>query len=117
MSQSILEAFKKRKKTLKFFALHSFAGIPIFPTGPFVDNIQFFLQECAELEDYEVERISIWITFLVHESRGFAAPMYTIEETEIDFGELRWWEALPEVGFLVILREAENLEVEDSREW
>nr|GMD08384.1 hypothetical protein Iba_chr06cCG16150 [Ipomoea batatas]GMD08385.1 hypothetical protein Iba_chr06cCG16160 [Ipomoea batatas] len=26
-------------------------------------------------------------------------------------------EALPEVGFLVILREAENLEVEDLREW
>nr|GLL18976.1 PHD finger protein MALE MEIOCYTE DEATH 1 [Ipomoea trifida] len=83
MSPPILEAFKKRKKTPKFFGLHSFAeaGYPIFPTGPFVENIRFFLQECADLEDYEVERMPIWITFLVHESRGFAAPLYTIEET------------------------------------
>nr|GLL27812.1 PHD finger protein MALE MEIOCYTE DEATH 1 [Ipomoea trifida] len=55
----------KRKKTQKFFSLYSFveAGYP------FVDNIRFFLQECASI------------------NLRFGAPLYTIEETEIDFGD------------------------------
>ncbi|CAH9138970.1 unnamed protein product [Cuscuta epithymum] len=81
-SPPILEAHKKPKKAPKFFGLATFAdpGCPISPTGPFFENVRFFLQQCAELEDYEVEGMPVWVTFLVHESRGFAAPLYTIEE-------------------------------------
>ncbi|MCD9559566.1 hypothetical protein HAX54_017616 [Datura stramonium] len=31
--------------------------------GPFRDNIRYFLQECAELEEYTVEGMPIWSTF------------------------------------------------------
>nr|GMD98813.1 PHD finger protein MALE MEIOCYTE DEATH 1 [Ipomoea batatas] len=64
LSSFSVEQRTKRKKTPKFFSLHSFAEAGY----PFVDNIRFFLQECVELEDYEVERISIWVIFLVHEA-------------------------------------------------
>lgn len=52
-------------------------------SGPFRDNIRVFLQECAELEDYNVEGMPIWCTLLVHENRGFVVSFYTIEESRV----------------------------------
>ncbi|KAL8248864.1 hypothetical protein R6Q59_005732 [Mikania micrantha] len=74
---------KKRKtKSAKYYGLKSFLqpGCPISPSGPFRDDVRFFLQECGELEDYNVEGMPIWCTFLFHENRGFVLPLYTIEE-------------------------------------
>ncbi|XP_022766322.1 PHD finger protein MALE MEIOCYTE DEATH 1 [Durio zibethinus] len=81
MSIPILETFRKRKRRPKLFAFHSFAepGCPINPTGPFRDNIQFFLKQCAETEDYCVKGMPIWCTFLVHD-RSCVVPLYIIEE-------------------------------------
>ncbi|CAK9156047.1 unnamed protein product, partial [Ilex paraguariensis] len=83
MSNDIFEASAKRKRSPKYYGLHTFAdpGCPIAPSGPFRDNIRFFLQECAEIEDYNVDGMPIWRTFLVHENRGFIVPLYTIEES------------------------------------
>ncbi|KAA8547684.1 hypothetical protein F0562_004113 [Nyssa sinensis] len=83
MSIPIFEACKKRKRTPKLYGLHTFAdpGCPIAPSGPFRENIRVFLQECTELEDYNVEGMPIWCTLLVHENRGFVFPLYTIEES------------------------------------
>ncbi|VFQ99703.1 unnamed protein product [Cuscuta campestris] len=84
MSPPILEACKKTKKTPKFFGLHTFAepGFHGFPAGgPFSLNVRSFLQQSCVLEDYAVEGMPVWVTFLVHETKGFAAPFYAIEET------------------------------------
>ncbi|XP_009789304.1 PHD finger protein MALE MEIOCYTE DEATH 1 [Nicotiana sylvestris] len=82
MSTKIFEAYKKSKRTPNFYGFHSFLdpGCPIKPTGPFRDNVRYFLQQCAELEEYTVEGMQIWSTFLVHKNRGVAIPLYTIEE-------------------------------------
>lgn len=66
----------------KYFGFHSFGdhGYPAMPSGSFSENIRFFLHECAEIEDYEVEGMSIWCMFLVLENRGIVIPLYTIEE-------------------------------------
>ncbi|KAI3824319.1 hypothetical protein L1987_05775 [Smallanthus sonchifolius] len=74
---------KKRKmKSAKYYGLQSFLqpGCPISPSGPFRDNVRVFLQECCQIEDYCVEGMQIWCTFLFHENRGFVLPIYTIEE-------------------------------------
>ncbi|KAL3527434.1 hypothetical protein ACH5RR_012090 [Cinchona calisaya] len=78
----IPEAFKKGKCVPKYYGFHTFGypGCPIMLNGPFRDNIRIFLQECAELEDYKLDGMPIWCTFLVHENRGFVVPLYTIEE-------------------------------------
>ncbi|KAG6383909.1 hypothetical protein SASPL_155526 (mitochondrion) [Salvia splendens] len=55
-------------------------GCPITLTGAFRDNISRFLQECAGLEDYDLEGMPIWRTFLVYESKGTVLPLYTVEE-------------------------------------
>ncbi|XP_059624625.1 PHD finger protein MALE MEIOCYTE DEATH 1-like [Cornus florida] len=83
MSISIFEACKKRKRKPKLFGLQTFGnpGYPITHSGPFRDSVQYFLQECAELEDYNVEGMPIWCTMLVHENRGFVFPLYAIEES------------------------------------
>nr|KUM45760.1 hypothetical protein ABT39_MTgene2326 [Picea glauca] len=85
MSIPIFEACKKRKRIPKLYGLHSFADprCPIALSGPFRDNIRVFLQECAELEDYNVEGMPIWCTLLVHENRGFVVSFYTIEESRV----------------------------------
>ena len=77
----ILETCRKRKRRPKLFGLHSFAepGCPINPTGPFRDNIRFFLKQCAEPEDYCVRGMPIWCTLLVHD-KSCVLPLYTIEE-------------------------------------
>ncbi|KAL5743540.1 hypothetical protein ACOSQ2_026656 [Xanthoceras sorbifolium] len=82
MSISILEACRKRKRRPKIYGFHTFAdsGCPISPAGPFRDNVRMFLQECAELEDYNLEGMPIWCTLLVHETLSFVVPLYTIEE-------------------------------------
>ncbi|KAK1423601.1 hypothetical protein QVD17_18906 [Tagetes erecta] len=74
---------KKRKmNSAKYYGLQSFLqpGYPISPTGPFRDDVRLFLSECCQLEDYNVEGMPIWCTFLFHENRGFVLPLYTIEE-------------------------------------
>lgn len=82
MSIPLLEACKKRKRTPKFYGLHTLAepGCPISPSGLFRDNIRYFLQECAEPEQYSVRGMPIWCTLLVHENKGLFFPLYTIEE-------------------------------------
>ncbi|KAJ6684194.1 PHD FINGER PROTEIN MALE MEIOCYTE DEATH 1-RELATED [Salix viminalis] len=82
MSIPNLENCKKRKIWPKLYDFNTFCepDCPISPTGPFRDNIRLFLQQCAEPEDYKVEGMSIWCTFLVIESKNFVVPLYTIEE-------------------------------------
>ncbi|KAK1361841.1 PHD domain-containing protein [Heracleum sosnowskyi] len=82
-SKQILESFKKRKRMPKLYNFHTFAdpGCPIALSGPFRDNIQQFLQQCGEVEDYNIDGMPIWCTFLVHETKGLVIPLYTIEET------------------------------------
>ncbi|GAB4831620.1 hypothetical protein Ancab_005632 [Ancistrocladus abbreviatus] len=79
----VLEACKKRKRKPKLFAFHTFCdpGSPINLTGPFRDNIRFFIRECAELEDYKVNEMPVWCTLLVQENRGIVIPLYTVEES------------------------------------
>ncbi|CAI9276253.1 unnamed protein product [Lactuca saligna] len=74
---------KKRKmKSAKYYGLQNFLqpGCPISLSGSFRDNVRRFLQECGQPEDYKVEGMPIWCTFLVHENRGFVLPLYTFEE-------------------------------------
>ncbi|KAK9272792.1 hypothetical protein L1049_003169 [Liquidambar formosana] len=82
MSIPILEACRKRRRRPKLYGFHNFAdqGSPINPSGPFRDNIRVFLRECAEVEDYNIDGMPAWCTLLVHESRNFVVPLYTIEE-------------------------------------
>lgn len=82
MSIPILEACKKRKRRPKLFGFHTFGdpGCPIRPNGQFRENVRLFLQECAEIEDYNLEGMPIWCTLLVHENRSLVVPLYTIEE-------------------------------------
>ncbi|XP_060183792.1 PHD finger protein MALE MEIOCYTE DEATH 1 [Lycium barbarum] len=82
MGVEILEAYKKKKRRSNFYSFQNFLdpGYPITSMGTFRDNIRLFLQECAELEEYTVEGMSIWSTFLVHKKRGIVIPLYTIEE-------------------------------------
>ncbi|KAG9129203.1 hypothetical protein Leryth_006405 [Lithospermum erythrorhizon] len=63
---------KKRKNSSKYHNFHTFCdpGCPIQPTGPFRDNIRLFLEECGEVQGYEVEGMQIWSTLLVHEKKG-----------------------------------------------
>ncbi|GAV60463.1 PHD domain-containing protein [Cephalotus follicularis] len=65
------------------YGFHTFAdpGCPMKPpTGAFRDNIRVFLHDCAETEDYDVHGMPIWCTLLVHETKSFVIPLYTIEE-------------------------------------
>lgn len=83
MASTILDSHSNRNKTPpKFHGFHTFAepGCPITLTGAFRDNIRRFLQECAGLEDYDLDGILIWRTFLVYESKGTVLPLYTVEE-------------------------------------
>ncbi|KAK4275005.1 hypothetical protein QN277_018151 [Acacia crassicarpa] len=82
MSFSLLEACKKRKRLPKVFTFHSFAdpGCPISSNGPFRDNIRLFLQECGELEDFQIQGMPLWTTGLIHEKSNCMIPLYTIEE-------------------------------------
>ncbi|KAK2995407.1 hypothetical protein RJ640_029039 [Escallonia rubra] len=83
MSIPILEACKKRKPRPNLYGFKTFGypGCPIDLSGPLRGNIRIFLQECAELEDYNVEGIPTWCTLLVKEDSGFVVPLYTIEES------------------------------------
>ncbi|KAI3451327.1 hypothetical protein Pfo_007992 [Paulownia fortunei] len=83
MAPPILESHTKRNRTTpKFYGFHTFAepGFPVSLTGAFRDNIRQFLQQCAEPEDYDLEGMPIWCTFLVYENRGTVLPLYTVEE-------------------------------------
>ncbi|KAK6125827.1 hypothetical protein DH2020_040433 [Rehmannia glutinosa] len=66
----------------KFYGFHTFAepGFPVSLSGAFRDNMRQFLQQCAEPEDYDIEGMPIWCTFLVYENRGTVLPLYTVEE-------------------------------------
>ncbi|KAM6546181.1 hypothetical protein CsatB_026917 [Cannabis sativa] len=79
MSVPILEACKKRKRRPKLFGFHTF-GDSIQARGPFRESIRLFLQECAEIEDYNLEGMPVWCTLLVLENRSLVLPLYTIEE-------------------------------------
>ncbi|CAN4126887.1 unnamed protein product [Withania somnifera] len=78
------EDYKKmmKKSVSNFYGFDTFLdpGCPITLMGAFRDNIRCFLEECAELEEYTVEGMPIWCTFLVHTSKGAVIPLYTIEE-------------------------------------
>ncbi|KAL8472341.1 hypothetical protein ACS0TY_028904 [Phlomoides rotata] len=68
----------------KFYGFHTFAesGVPVtFTGGAFRDNVGQFLQQCAEPEDYSIDGMPVWRTFLVYENRGTAIPLYTVEES------------------------------------
>lgn len=83
MATQILESHTKRNRTPpKFYGFHTFAerGFPVSLTGAFRDNIRQFLQQCAESEDYDLQGMPIWRTFLVYEKRGTVLPLYTVEE-------------------------------------
>ena len=71
------------KRIPKLYGLHSFADPRCCSLWSLSrqHNIRVFLQECAELEDYNVEGMPIWCTLLVHENRGFVVSFYTIEES------------------------------------
>lgn len=80
--ENLADMCKKRKRLPQMYPFHTFSdpGYPIAPTGPFRDNIRFFLQHCADLEEYRVDGMPVRLTFLVHENRGFIVPLYTIQE-------------------------------------
>ncbi|KAL2241114.1 PHD finger protein MALE MEIOCYTE DEATH 1 [Sesamum indicum] len=83
MAPPVLESNMKRNVApSKFYGLHSFGepGFPLSLTGAFRDNIRQFLRECAEPEDYDLDGMPIWCTFLVYENRGTVLPLYTVEE-------------------------------------
>lgn len=82
MSLPILKTCKMRNRAPKLFGLNAFCdpGCPINPTGAFRDNMRVFLQECAEIEDYNIDTMSVWCTLLVQENKGVVLPLYTIEE-------------------------------------
>nr|DAD35830.1 TPA_asm: hypothetical protein HUJ06_006470 [Nelumbo nucifera] len=83
MAITVLDACKKRKRKPKLYGFHTFAdpGCPIILTGPFRDNIRSFIEECGEIEDYNVEGMPTWSTLLVNENNGVVVPLYTIEES------------------------------------
>ncbi|XP_043722087.1 PHD finger protein MALE MEIOCYTE DEATH 1 [Telopea speciosissima] len=83
MSITIFEACKKRVRKPKLFGFHTFGdpGCPIDLTGPFRDNIRVFVQECGEIEQYQVEGMPTWCTMLVNENNGVALPLFTVEES------------------------------------
>lgn len=78
-----MEALKKRKRKPKTYGLHTFGhpGCPIAPSGAFRDNIRVFLRQCSEPEEYSVDGMPVWTTFLEHENQGFLVPLYTVEES------------------------------------
>ncbi|KAM7277868.1 hypothetical protein ACFE04_005002 [Oxalis oulophora] len=83
----ILEACGKRKRRQKIQPFHSFPPSHRLSTesaaaaGPFRDNIRVFLQQYADIEDYNVQwMMPIWCTLLQHEDNSFVVPLYTIEE-------------------------------------
>ncbi|PIN01011.1 PHD Zn-finger protein [Handroanthus impetiginosus] len=83
MAHPIHESPTRRNRTPpKFYGFHTFAepGFPVSLSGAFRDNIRMFLEQCAELEDYDFQGMPIWCTFLVYESRGTVLPLYIIEE-------------------------------------
>ncbi|OVA04079.1 zinc finger protein [Macleaya cordata] len=84
MEITMSEAIKnKRKRNPKRYGFHTFGdpGCPITFTGPFRDNIRVFLQECGEIEDFNVQGMPTWCTLLVNEKNGVVVPLYTIEES------------------------------------
>lgn len=50
-------------------------------SGAFRENVRFFLQEFAVLEDYTVAGMPLWSTWFITASNGGVFPLYTIEET------------------------------------
>lgn len=76
----------KRINPDKLFEYDNF-GIPDFAmktlSGAFRDNIRFFLQSFAEIQDYTVNEMSVWCTSLFSENDG-VFPLYTLEETVQD---------------------------------
>ncbi|KAJ4962060.1 hypothetical protein NE237_021970 [Protea cynaroides] len=83
MSITIFEACKKRERKPKIYAFHTFGdpGCPLDFLGPFRDNIRLFLNECGEIEAYQVQGMPIWCTMLVNENNGVALPLFTVEES------------------------------------
>ncbi|KAG2710804.1 hypothetical protein I3760_04G046800 [Carya illinoinensis] len=57
-------------------------SIPILE-GAFCNNIRVFLQECGQLHDVVVKGMPAWCTLLVHDTRKFLVPLYTIEENVV----------------------------------
>ncbi|XP_073041272.1 LOW QUALITY PROTEIN: PHD finger protein MALE MEIOCYTE DEATH 1-like [Primulina eburnea] len=82
MEPTFLGLHTNRKNPRKFYGFHTFAepGCPVSLSGAFRDNIRHFLRESAALEDYDVEGMPVWCTFLVYESKGVVLPLFTVEE-------------------------------------
>ncbi|KAI3453198.1 hypothetical protein Pfo_009861 [Paulownia fortunei] len=74
---------KNRINSEKLFEFENFA-IPDSKnktlSGAFRDNIRVFLQNFAEIEEYTVNEMPVWCTWLVSEHEG-VFPLYTVEET------------------------------------
>ncbi|KZV49766.1 PHD finger protein MALE MEIOCYTE DEATH 1 [Dorcoceras hygrometricum] len=82
MESPFLGLHTNGKNPKKFYGFHTFAepGCPVSLSGAFRDNIRHFLRECAVLEDYDMEGMPVWRTFLVYESKGVVLPLFTVEE-------------------------------------
>nr|GMD96991.1 PHD finger protein MALE MEIOCYTE DEATH 1 [Ipomoea batatas] len=83
LSSFSVEQRTKRKKTPKFFSLHSFAEAGY----PFVDNIRFFLQECAELETTKSKEFPSGLYFLSMKAGVSQLLCTPLKRLEIDFGD------------------------------
>ncbi|KAK7276206.1 hypothetical protein RIF29_17342 [Crotalaria pallida] len=81
-SSLVVEPFKKRKRCPKVFRFNSFGdpGSPFSCSGPFRENVRFFVQECGELDECTVLGNPLWCTLLVHNKSNLMAPLYTVEE-------------------------------------
>ena len=80
----ILGTSRKRKRGAKLFGFHKFAdpGCPINPRDNFCGTIKVFLQDCAELEGYNVTGLRAWCTqLLLDDDAGVLVPLFTIEES------------------------------------
>nr|GLL32329.1 PHD finger protein MALE MEIOCYTE DEATH 1-like [Ipomoea trifida] len=83
MASTLIEACKTRRRNRRPFRFEEFAmpGTIDGLSGAFRENIRFFLQEFAVLEDYIVAGMPLWSTWFITASNGAVFPLYTIEET------------------------------------
>ncbi|KAL5551849.1 hypothetical protein UlMin_002025 [Ulmus minor] len=82
MSIHFLKVCNKRKRRPDCYDFHTFRDgfFPIRPRSSFRENVRMFLKESAKMEDYNVQGMPIWCTFLLID-RSHVVPLYTVEES------------------------------------